>query len=42
MNYDINFTYFLGFLWSDGYVERYRTILEILEDDARFWMDLFE
>ena len=34
MNYDINFTYFLGFLWSDGYVERYRTILEILEDDA--------
>ena len=34
MNYDINFTYFLGFLWSDGYIERYRTVLEIVEDDA--------
>jgi hypothetical protein len=34
MNYDINFTYFLGFLWSDGFIERYRTILEIVEDDA--------
>jgi hypothetical protein len=34
MNYDINFTYFLRFLWSDGFIERYRTILEIVEDDA--------
>ena len=34
MNYDIIFTYFLGFLWSDGFIERYRTILEIVEDDA--------
>lgn len=34
MTYDKNFTYFLGFLWSDGFIERYRTILEIVEDDA--------
>lgn len=29
------FAYFLGFLWSDGFIERKRTILEILEDDAQ-------
>lgn len=34
MIYDKNFVYFLGFLWSDGYIERYRTVLEIVEDDA--------
>ena len=34
MIYDKNFVYFLGFLWSDGFIERYRTILEIVEDDA--------
>ena len=39
MMYDKNFTYFLGFLWSDGFVERYRTILEIVEDDA---LDILE
>lgn len=34
MIYDNNFVYFLGFLWSDGNIERYRTVLEIVEDDA--------
>ena len=34
MTYTNNFAYFLGFLWSDGSIERYRTILEIVEDDA--------
>jgi hypothetical protein len=34
MVYDKNFVYFLGFLWSDGFIERYRTLLEIVEDDA--------
>jgi hypothetical protein len=34
MDYTKNFVYFLGFLWSDGTIERYRTILEILESDA--------
>jgi len=24
MIYDKNFVYFLGFLWSDGFIERYR------------------
>lgn len=28
------FVYFLGFLWSDGFIERKRTILEIIEEDA--------
>ena len=30
----MNFVYFLGFLWSDGFIERYRTVLEIVEEDA--------
>lgn len=34
MLYNKNFIYFLGFLWSDGFIERYRTILEIVEEDA--------
>jgi hypothetical protein len=34
IKYDKNFTYLLGYLWSDGYVERYRTVLEISEEDA--------
>jgi hypothetical protein len=29
------FVYFLGFLWSDGYIERKRTMLEIIEEDAK-------
>ena len=32
--YSKEFVYFLGFLWSDGFIERKRTILEIVEDDA--------
>jgi len=28
------FVYFLGLLWSDGYIDRGRTILEIVESDA--------
>lgn len=28
------FSYFLGYLWSDSYIDKYRTILEIIEDDA--------
>lgn len=32
--YTKEFVYFLGILWSDGYIERKRTILEIVEDDA--------
>jgi hypothetical protein len=27
--------YYLGFLWSDGFVERTRIGIEILEDDAK-------
>jgi len=34
IKYDRYFTYLLGYLWSDGYVERYRTVLEISEEDA--------
>lgn len=34
MIYDNNFIYFLGFLWSDGFVERKRVGIEIVEDDA--------
>jgi hypothetical protein len=34
MIYSKNFVYYLGFLWSDGTIERYRTVLEILEEDA--------
>lgn len=26
--------YFFGYLWSDGYIDRTRTVLEIVEDDA--------
>jgi hypothetical protein len=29
------FVYFLGFLWSDGYIERKRTMLEIIEEDVK-------
>lgn len=29
MNYDINFTYFLGFLWSDGFIERLVIIVKM-------------
>lgn len=32
--YTKEFVYFLGFLWADGYIERYRTLLEIVETDA--------
>jgi hypothetical protein len=32
--YTKEFSYFLGYLWSDGFIERKRTILEIVEDDA--------
>lgn len=32
--YTKEFVYFLGLLWSDGFIERSRTILEIIEDDA--------
>lgn len=32
--YTKEFVYFLGFLWADGFIERYRTLLEIVEDDA--------
>lgn len=39
MIYDKNFVYFIGFLWSDGNIERYRTVLEIIETDA---MDIVE
>jgi hypothetical protein len=35
VKYDKNFVYYLGFLWSDGFVERYRIGIEILEDDAK-------
>lgn len=31
--------YFFGYLWSDGFIERKRTILEISEDDA---LDIIE
>lgn len=34
IKYDKNFTYLLGYLWSDGHIERYRTVLEIIEEDA--------
>ena len=27
-------SYFFGYLWSDGFIERQRTILEIVEEDA--------
>lgn len=36
MIFDKNLTYFLGFLWSDGYIDRYRTVLEIVEDTNRY------
>lgn len=32
--YDKNFVYFLGYLWADGFIDRRRTILEIIEEDA--------
>jgi len=32
--YNKYFIYFLGFLWSDGFVERKRVGIEIVEDDA--------
>jgi Mor family transcriptional regulator len=32
--YNKYFIYFLGFLWSDGFIERKRVGVEILEDDA--------
>jgi Mor family transcriptional regulator len=32
--YNKYFIYFLGFLWSDGFVERKRVGIEIIEDDA--------
>jgi len=32
--YSKYFSYFLGFLWSDGFIERKRVGIEILEDDA--------
>lgn len=34
IKYDKNFVYYLGFLWSDGFIERTRVGIEILEDDA--------
>jgi hypothetical protein len=34
VKYDKNFAYYLGFLWSDGFLERSRIGIEILEDDA--------
>lgn len=34
IKYDKNFTYLLGYLWSDGHIERYRSVLEIIEEDA--------
>lgn len=34
IEYDRNFSYFLGFLWSDGFIERYRIGIEILSKDA--------
>jgi len=34
IEYDKNFVYFLGFLWSDGFIERNRIGIEILKDDA--------
>jgi len=39
IKYDKNFVYYLGFLWSDGFVERYRIGIEILEDDAKMIID---
>jgi hypothetical protein len=33
------FIYFLGFLWADGFIERNRIGIEILEDDARTIID---
>jgi len=39
IKYDKNFVYYLGFLWSDGFVERTRIGIEILEDDAKIIVD---
>ena len=39
IKYDKNFVYYLGFLWSDGFVERTRVGIEILEDDAETIVD---
>jgi hypothetical protein len=35
IEYNKEFCYLLGFLWSDGYIERYRIGIEILSDDAK-------
>lgn len=32
--YTREFVYFLGILWSDGFIERSRAVLEIVEEDA--------
>lgn len=39
IKYDKNFTYLLGYLWSDGHIERYRSVLEIIEEDALCILD---
>ena len=40
--YSKYFSYFLGFLWSDGFIERKRVGIEILEDDAITILDDIE
>ena len=34
MEYNKYFVYFLGYLWADGYLEKYRCMLEIIEEDG--------
>ena len=34
MEYNKYFVYFLGYLWADGSIEKYRCVLEIVEEDA--------
>jgi hypothetical protein len=38
VKFDKCFSYFLGYLWADGFIERSRCVLEIVESDA---MDIF-
>lgn len=39
IKYDKNFVYYMGFLWSDGFVERNRIGIEILREDASVIID---
>lgn len=34
IRYSKEFVYYLGFLWSDGFIERTRIGIEIIEEDA--------